>query len=66
MKYEKAIGLLVAIACALASIWVGAWLTGSVFRHGDWQYFPAFLTSSVFALGSAIRAFQLFLDWDAE
>ena len=63
MKYKKVIGLVVAIACALASIWVGAWLTGSVFRYGDWQHFPAFLTSALFALASVACAVRIFADW---
>ena len=66
MKYKKVIGLVVAIVCALASIWVGAWLTGSVFRYGDWQHFPALATCATFAVTSGAYAFKLFIDWATE
>lgn len=62
MKYKKVIGLVVAIACALASVWVGAWLTGSVFRYGDWQHFPAAFTSLILFAVSAVIAFKIFVD----
>lgn len=62
MKYKKVIGLVVAIACALSSIWVGAWLTGSVFRYGDWQHFPAAFTSFVVFAVSFWCALKIFID----
>lgn len=66
MKYKKVIGLVVAIACALASLWIGAWLTGSVYSHEDWQHFPAFITCAVVAVTSGAYAFKLFIDWATE
>ena len=66
MKYKKVIGLVVAIVCALASIWVGAWLTGSVFRYGDWQHFPATFTAFMGLVVSFGSAIKIFLDWDDE
>lgn len=32
---------------AIASVWVGAWLTLSVYSYGDWQHFPALFTSAI-------------------
>lgn len=66
MKYKKVIGLVVAIACALASIWVGAWLAGSVFRYEDWQHFPAAFTAFIMFAVSFGSAIKIFLDWDDE
>lgn len=62
MKYKKVIGLVVAIACALASLWFGAWLTGSVYSYEDWQHFPAAFTSLILFAVSAGIAFKIFVD----
>lgn len=63
MKYKKVIGLVVAIAFALASIWVGAWLTGSVFRYEDWQHFPAAFTAFMVFSVSFGCALKICGDW---
>lgn len=62
MKYKKVIGLVVAIACALASIWVGAWLTGSVFSYRDWQHFPTAFTAFMVFFMSFGCALKIFVD----
>lgn len=66
MKYKKVIGLVVAIACALASIWIGAWLLGSVFASSDWQHFPTALTSFFAFWASVACAVKILSDWDEE
>lgn len=58
--------MIAAIACALASIWVGAWLTGSVFKYEDWQHMPAWITSALLFFASSTFAFKLFVDWVTE
>lgn len=66
MKYKKVIGLVVAIACALASVWIGAWLTASVYRYEDWQRFPVAFTSFIVFCVSAVCAVKFFIDWVTE
>ena len=66
MKRRKAIQLAVSSTCTLASIWLGAWLTGSVFHYGDWQHFPAFLTSALFALAAGTCTVYALIEWLAE
>lgn len=66
MKYKKVIGLVVAIACALASIWVGAWLLGSVFTTRDWQHFPTAFTSFFAFWASVVCAVKILIDLDEE
>jgi hypothetical protein len=66
MKYKTIIGLVVAIACALASLWIGAWLTGSVYSYDDWRHFPVLITCAMFGVTSGAYAFKLFIDWATE
>lgn len=66
MKYKKVIGLVVSVSLALASIWVGAWLLGSVFAYSDWQHVPTAFTSFFAFWASVACAVKILIDWDEE
>ncbi len=63
MNYKKVIGLVVAIVCAMASLWIGAWLLGSVFTYSDWQHFPTAFTSFIVFWASAACTVKILINW---
>lgn len=41
---------------AILSIWIGSWLCTRVWSFGDWQHFPAFMTSAVSFVACVVGA----------